>query len=750
MSRDTSAESHPHQTLSPYFTPLGACAFSISTAIGWGSFVVTCSTYLSQAGILGTVFGLLVGMAMILVINRNLIYMINRHQDAGGIYTYGRKVCGYDVGFLIFWFLLMAYLAVFWANITSLPLFARRFLGSTFQFGYCYTVFGYDVYLGEALLSVGVMALIGLLCIRSRKVPQLLVIVMTFVFIGVVVVCSAAALMRHGNSGFSYEPVYLPDRTVLRQIVRIAVISPWAFIGFENIAHFSSEFSFPVKKVRGVLTSSVVISTLFYILMALLSVTAYPPEYSNWLSYIRDMNNLEGIKALPAFYAANHYLGSAGVNVMMTALLSVVLTSIITNLTALSRLLYALGREHATAAWFSKLNDSHVPSNAFIAVMAVSVLLPFLGRTAIGWIVDVTTIGATIIYGFLSYAVYHDAKANRDRAEQATGLIGVLIMIGFIILLLAPKLMSYEAMASESYLLFAVWSMLGLLLFRRILQKDQERKYGKSVIVWIMLLSLMLLTTMMWMNRSTSNVTDRSMADIDAFYQQHFEKGTYPEKEAEAFLETQSDRIDDAHFRRTYISYGLFVLSVLIMFNNFRTAREREEKYQQELTRVKQASSTDPLTGVKNKHAYVQWEERINSEIDAGVCSPFAVVVCDVNDLKRINDTMGHKAGDEVIREACITICKTFKHSPVFRTGGDEFVIILMGEDYESRQELTDAVTTQSEERIRNGQYAIAIGAADYVSGKHLSMLEVFELADKAMYVHKRHLKDVWYRPDYY
>ena len=186
------------------------------------------------------------------------------------------------------------------------------------------------------------------------------------------------------------------------------------------------------------------------------------------------------------------------------------------------------------------------------------------------------------------------------------------------------------------------------------------------------------------------------------------------------------------------------------MFNNFRTAREREEKYQQELTRVKQASSTDPLTGVKNKHAYVQWEERINSEIDAGVCSPFAVVVCDVNDLKRINDTMGHKAGDEVIREACITICKTFKHSPVFRTGGDEFVIILMGEDYESRQELTDAVTTQSEERIRNGQYAIAIGAADYVSGKHLSMLEVFEVADKAMYVHKRHLKDVWYRPDYY
>ena len=750
MSRNTSSESNSRQTLLPYFTPLGACAFSISTAIGWGSFVVTCSTYLSQAGILGTVFGLLVGMAVILVINRNLIYMINRHQDAGGLYTYGRKVCGYDVGFLIFWFLLLAYLAVFWANITSLPLFARRFLGTAFQFGYCYTVFGYDVYLGELLLSIGVMALIGLLCTRSRKVPQLLVILMTIIFVGVVVVCSAVALMRHGSSGFSYEPVYLPDKSALRQIIRIAVISPWAFIGFENIAHFSSEFSFPVKKVRGVLISSVLISTLFYILMALLSVTAYPPEYSNWFSYIQDMNNLEGIKALPAFYAANHYLGNAGVNIMMAALLSVVLTSIITNLTALSRLLYALGREHEATAWFGKLIDSHIPANAYLAVMAVSVLIPFLGRTAIGWIVDVTTIGATIIYVFLSFAVYRDAKANRDRIEQTTGLTGVLIMVGFIILLLAPKLMSYEAMASESYLLFAVWSMLGLLLFRSVLQKDQERKYGKSVIVWIMLLSLMLLTTMMWMNRSTSNVTERSMADIDAFYQQHFEEGTYPEEEAEAFLETQSDRIEDAHFRRTYISYGLFILSVLIMFNNFRTARDREEKYQQELTRIKQASSTDALTGVKNKHAYVQWEERINSEIDAGVCAPFAVVVCDVNDLKRINDTMGHKAGDEVIREACMSVCKTFKHSPVFRTGGDEFVVIVMGEDYETRQELADAVTSRSEERIRRGQYAIAIGIADYIPEKHQSLLEVFEPADKAMYVHKRHLKDVWYHPDNY
>ena len=66
------------------FTPLGIWAFSIGTSIGWGSFIVTCNTYLQKSGILGTTFGLLIGMAVILVITWNLQYMIRCAPDAGG------------------------------------------------------------------------------------------------------------------------------------------------------------------------------------------------------------------------------------------------------------------------------------------------------------------------------------------------------------------------------------------------------------------------------------------------------------------------------------------------------------------------------------------------------------------------------------------------------------------------------------------------------------------------------------------
>ncbi|MBR0408989.1 MAG: hypothetical protein IJI53_13220, partial [Clostridia bacterium] len=117
------------------FTPLGMWAFSIGTSIGWGSFIVTCNTYLQKSGILGTSFGLLAGMAVILVITWNLQFMIQKAPNAGGVYTFEKQIGGKDLGFLAFWFVLLTYLAILWANITSVPLFARFFLGNTFQFG---------------------------------------------------------------------------------------------------------------------------------------------------------------------------------------------------------------------------------------------------------------------------------------------------------------------------------------------------------------------------------------------------------------------------------------------------------------------------------------------------------------------------------------------------------------------------------------------------------------------------------------
>ncbi|MBO4396441.1 MAG: diguanylate cyclase, partial [Eubacterium sp.] len=90
----------------------------------------------------------------------------------------------------------------------------------------------------------------------------------------------------------------------------------------------------------------------------------------------------------------------------------------------------------------------------------------------------------------------------------------------------------------------------------------------------------------------------------------------------------------------------------------------------------------DSLTGIRNKTAYEREVYKIKREIESGA-TQFGIVMVDLDNLKRINDTFGHEKGNIAIKNVCGMICETFAHSPVFRVGGDEFVIIVKNNDYE-------------------------------------------------------------------
>lgn len=300
-----------------------------------------------------------------------------------------------------FWFLSLTYISMFWANATSLPLFARFFIGDTFKVIYLYTIFGYEVYLGEAILTLIAIALVTLLCIRSKAAAAHAMVVMALVFtVGITVCFVIAAAAGQGD----WAPAFVPDRTALSQTLRIAFISPWAFVGFEGITHSAEEYNFKIDKLHRILVISVLSTTALYVFVTLLSISAYPADCTSWLDYIRNLDQYSGIEGLPAFYAARTYMGSAGVWILMASLLSLVLTSLIGNLRALSRLFYATAADDILPDRFAELNDRQIPANAMLLVAGISCVIPFVGRTAIGWIVDVTTLGATMLYGFVSAA----------------------------------------------------------------------------------------------------------------------------------------------------------------------------------------------------------------------------------------------------------------------------------------------------------------------------------------------------------
>ncbi|MBR3016950.1 MAG: amino acid permease [Clostridia bacterium] len=726
--------------LQPYLSPLAVWALSVGSAIGWGSLVVTSSSYLSKAGPLGSIIGLLIGFVMMLMVANHYHFLANRYPGTGGLYNYVKYIFGYDRAFLIAWFMFLVYIAIFWANATSLPLFARYFLHGAFKIGYLYTVFGYEVYLGEALVTLAAIALVGLLCLKSKKATARCMEILALLFTVGITVCFAAAMIGHRASGMTMEPAFIPDTGVFRQVIRIAFISPWAFIGFESVSHSAAEYRFKHSNMFKVLVISLVVTTALYIFVILLSVSAYPAGCESWLDYISRLDEFEGIEGLPAFYAANYYLGSAGVYILMASLLALILTSLIGMLRALSRLCYAVAQDGILPERFAKLNEKQIPVDTILLILLISLPIPFLGRTTIGWIVDTTTIGAVILYGFASVAVFKASGQEGCKKDRIISGFCLFLLAAFLIFLLFPSAFSDHTIETETYALMTAWSILGLVFFNGVIRKDHARKFGKAIIVWIALLAFIMVMTMTWAERVNEAREDLIVEDIHNYYDGEADSGTLAMDE-DSFLTVQRVRLHDANNTSVMVIAALFGVSLVVMLVNHFSMKKWEQRAIEERDEAHTAAFRDPLTGVKSKHAFMASQTQFDNAIKEKTADEFAVAVCDVNGLKVINDTLGHKAGDEYIIKASRMICDIFQHSPVFRTGGDEFVVILTGRDYLIRKELVLALHDRSVEHISTKEVVISGGLSEYQPEEDSDFHAVFERADALMYEEKKLLK---------
>jgi diguanylate cyclase (GGDEF)-like protein len=181
----------------------------------------------------------------------------------------------------------------------------------------------------------------------------------------------------------------------------------------------------------------------------------------------------------------------------------------------------------------------------------------------------------------------------------------------------------------------------------------------------------------------------------------------------------------------------------IIGIENIDDEVKKEKQHLKALNTEKELARRDELTGVKNKTAYNELEKTIQSNLDTGMnYLPFALVVCDGNNLKKINDTEGHVAGDEFIKKAAKLLCDTFVHSPVFRVGGDEFVVFLGGNDFANREKLMRSLQARVRENLQTkAGPVVASGISEYQPETDTRVSQIFDRADKVMYKNKQELK---------
>ena len=227
-----------------------------------------------------------------------------------------------------------------------------------------------------------------------------------------------------------------------------------------------------------------------------------------------------------------------------------------------------------------------------------------------------------------------------------------------------------------------------------------------------------------------------------------------------AFVEsTKTEGISKAHYRTVGCSgiimaifivlqmlfpfmplYALGCLFATCAIHSF-IYREKDVVHNREMENASQKAYKDGLTGVKNKLAYLESLRDLELQAKDHGFDGYGVVVFDLNGLKTINDTMGHEAGDEFLKKACRLICEHYKHSPVYRVGGDEFVVILNGSDFDNRVYLQTQFDKKIDENVGKDSLIVSSGMAVFDPEIDESYTEVFIRADKRMYERKMALK---------
>lgn len=154
---------------------------------------------------------------------------------------------------------------------------------------------------------------------------------------------------------------------------------------------------------------------------------------------------------------------------------------------------------------------------------------------------------------------------------------------------------------------------------------------------------------------------------------------------------------------------------------------------QQLLNDVDKQANVDALTGLYNRNRY---EKMLKKAEYSDEYSSLTILAFDLNQVKEVNDSFGHEAGDEMIRGAAEVIREAFKGDMCFRTGGDEFMVI------SSRQNVTRSLDAMRKamEKWRGRMVKsinISAGYASREQNPKLSVVELCKLADRNMYIDK-------------
>ncbi len=185
--------------------------------------------------------------------------------------------------------------------------------------------------------------------------------------------------------------------------------------------------------------------------------------------------------------------------------------------------------------------------------------------------------------------------------------------------------------------------------------------------------------------------------------------------------------------------------AIMTLMSEVDSLRKEIEMARQRIGELEHFADHDPLVPVRNRRAFVRELTRLISFSDR-YGMPASIIYLDLNDLKTINDSLGHAAGDSVLMHVGDLLVRHVRESDVVgRLGGDEFGVILPNATEEAGRRKAESLAQviQSSPATWDGkklQLSVAYGIYAFTPGEDAS--EAMAKADQDMYQRKKSMKE--------
>jgi len=436
-------------------------AVAVGSIIGWGCFVMPGNSFLPAAGPVGTMIGLFLAAIMAWIIAQSYSFLIQKYPVEGGEFEYVTQAFGKKHAFICGWFLILAYISFIPLNGTAIGLITRYiFPGTILQNTLLWNIGGFDVYLGEIILTMIIVIIFMFINIKAVKVAFMSQTALAILQTAIIIIFPIV-IIATGHANWSYvKPIMQGSNgeSVFSGIGVILSMAPWAFVGFDVIPQVCEEYDFDQSKAKVLMVSTIAAAWLMYSGNTITTAIVQQQGYASWAEFLKS----EPFWATGA--AVETALGKPGLYIMGIAMAAAVLSAINGFFIASTRLFAAMAQRKALPAVFAKRDSKNgAPVAAVIFVGAIALIGPWFGRKALSWIVDMTSAGTSIVFTYVCFAAWKFAKREGNKKMQTFGILGAICGIIFLLLLIIPGTAS--SLYLQSWICLIVWAVLGVIFW---------------------------------------------------------------------------------------------------------------------------------------------------------------------------------------------------------------------------------------------------------------------------------------------